>query len=285
MIADLNPEQERHSISDCDSSSPAPLAPPKNTGRVWLAWGAGLALLLLGAWLSRPCWLPVIGTSLNVSDPLKPARAVLILPGSDDSRQIVAAGLIKAGYADLALVPDTRELSTAANPHVRPGEALSATEMTRQILIRRGISESRIVTLEGDSDNTLGDAMALDRYFQRFGVIDVIIVTNANHSRRARWAFTQVLSQQQSHLRFYTAPNGYDASVWWISRKGRQAVLSEWVKFAIYFTYYGPGWIWCMVLFTIGGTLGLHRRQASRCHLQGPEHVGVRHPDQSGRRA
>ena len=281
MLDDFSPEQERLPEREPASSAPPPCAPIKTRGRVRLVCGAVLALILWGAWDSRLNWLPVIGTSLNVSDPLRPAQAVLILPGSDDSRQIVAAGLMQSGYADRVLIPETRGTNRGANPDTGPAGWPTATELTRRILLRQGVPESKIVILDGESHSTMGDAMALDCYFRKVGDFDVIVVTNASHSRRARWAFRHVMPQHQSRLRFYTAPNGYDASRWWISRRGREAVYTEWVKLAFYFTYYGPGWRWCVVLFTIVCTLVVIRRPPTQCHLQGSEHVGVRNPAQS----
>ncbi len=137
-------------------------------------------------------------------------------------------------YADLALIPQT-----LANPDIQNGVATATAETTRQILLKRGISDSKIVMLSGTSDSTFGDAQALSRYFEQTGAADVLVVTNAYHSRRARWVFRQVLQEHLDRLRFYSAPNGFDARIWWQSRAGRQAVLSEWMKFLFYILYYG----------------------------------------------
>lgn len=198
-------------------------------------------LLIGGAWSTRLRWLPAIGTALNISDPLSPAPVLLILPGSEETRPFVAAGLYKAGCADLVLMPVTRD-----NPDVDDGVELSNAETTRQIIIRRGVLATQIVTLAGSSDSTLSDALALDRYFRESGVTDVIIITNAYHSRRARWVFRHVLPEHQHRLRFYSAPNGFDARTWWTSRRGRQCVVSEWLKRGYYLMYHGRGWLWCV---------------------------------------
>ncbi len=232
-------------------------------------------MAISAAWVTRLRWLPEIGIALNVSDPLSHASAVLILPGSEQTRPCVAAGLFRAGYADLVLVPETR-----VTPDVRDGVELSTLKTTRQILIQRGIPSDKIVTLAGSSDSTLTDAMALGRYFRQFGACDVLIVTNAYHSRRARWVFRHVLPEHQDRLRFYAAPNGFDARTWWTSRNGRQSVMSEWLKFAFYIMYYGQGWLWCAVSTLIGGTLVF-----ARCHRERFEHGGVPTSAQSDRGA
>ncbi len=236
-----------------------------------LVVSASLGLLLSTIWIVRDDWLPTIGLALNVSDPLRHAPIVLILPGSEETRPFVAAGLMRAGYADLALIPETRN-----NPGVLGGMELSTAETTRQILLRRGIPGEKIMTLIGSSDSTIGDATALNRYFEQSGATDVIIVTSAYHSRRARWTFRHVLPEHQARLRFYSAPNGYDDRMWWVSRKGRRAVLSEWLKFAFYVTYHGDGWLWCVVSTLVGGGLVLIRR---RSLAKGSNHVGVRTAD------
>ena len=237
--------------------SPSPLTPPLKR-RFWRYVGVGLLLALCAIWWTRGSWLPIIGTALNVSDPLSPASAVMILPGSEETRPFVAAGLLKAGYADVALVLETR-----ANPDVRDGAVLATSETSRQILLRRGIPEQKIVLLKGASDSTFQDATALGRYFEQFGETDVIIVTNAYHSRRARWCFRHVLPNQHQRLRFYSAPNGFDDRHWWTSRGGRQSVLSEWLKFAYYVMRHGHSWLWCMVTSLLVGTLVFARRRPS----------------------
>lgn len=224
----------------------------KRKQRLWVVIGFSFILASGLAWTTRLRWLPEIGMSLDVSSPLRYAPVVLILPGDEETRPFVAAGLMNAGYADRALVPETR-----ANSDVLKGVESSTSEITRQILIRRGIPEKRIVTLSGASDSTLNDAWALNRYFQQFGATDVLIVTSAYHSRRARWTFRHVLPEHQSRLRFYTAPNEFDSRTWWTSRTGRQTVLSEHLKSLFYLTYHGQGWLWCVVSATVGGSVVL----------------------------
>lgn len=224
---------------------------------------AGICLGGLVMWNTRSLWLPFLGTGLDVGVPLRRADAVLILPGSEETRPFVAAGLIRAGYADLALIPET-----LTNPDIQNGIAPATAETTRQILLKRGISDSKIVMLSGSSDSTFGDALALSRYFEQTGVADVLIVTNAYHSRRARWVFRQVLREHEARLRFYSAPNGFDARIWWTSRAGRQAVLSEWMKFLFYIMYYGRGWLWCLIAAVTGGIV--------RLRFQGVKHGRVR---------
>lgn len=257
-------------MGSTDISAHISRPPLKRRGSLWLVLGAGLVLTTGIAWFTRLSWLPSIGTCLDVGVPLQHAAAVLILPGHESVRPFVAAGLMKAGYADLALVPETW-----ANPNVPAGAELSTSEMTQQILLRRGIPEKKIVTLKGSSDSTIGDAMALNRYFQQFGATDIIIVTNASHSRRARWTFRFVLPEHQSRLRFYSAPNGFDARTWWTSRNGRRTVLAEWLKFAFYLMYHGHGWLWCVVSVTVGGAFVFCRR-----FLQRSENVGIRASEQ-----
>jgi len=224
---------------------------------------AGICLSGLVIWMSRNVWMPVLGTGLDIGVPLRRADAVLILPGSEETRPFVAAGLIRAGYADLALIPQT-----LANPDIQNGVATATAETTRQILLKRGISDSKIVMLSGTSDSTFGDAQALSRYFEQTGAADVLVVTNAYHSRRARWVFRQVLQEHLDRLRFYSAPNGFDARIWWQSRAGRQAVLSEWMKFLFYILYYGRAWLWCLMAAVAGWIV--------RSRFQGVEHGGVR---------
>lgn len=229
------------------------------TRRTWiLCLCVVIAVGLLATWVTRLAWLPWMSTALIVSDPLQYAPAVLLLPGSEDIRPQVAASLVKAGYADRVLIPETR-----ANPDVLTGQQHPTTELTRQFLVQRGITRENIVILEGSSDSTFDDAQVLKNYFAVSGPTDIIVVTSAYHTRRAQWVFHHVLAEDKHHLRFYAAPNGFDTRHWWTSRKGRRAILSELLKLPFYVVYHGFGWFWVAVLTLVGGMFILRRLRSS----------------------
>ncbi len=240
------------------SSIPPPLLPlpPRPRWRRALFRLLAVSAVLLTSWLTRSHWLPSIGTILDIGEPIRKTPALLILPGSEETRPFVAASLIQAGHADLALIPETW-----VTPDVRNGVSLSTAETTRQILRKSGVPNVQIVNLKGESDSTFGDATALRNYFESHGICDVTIVTNAYHTRRARWIFRQVLPMYEDRLHFYSAPNDFEAETWWHSRKGRQAILSEWLKFAFYLVYHGHGWLWGLLgVGTIAGFSLVRRR-------------------------
>lgn len=226
----------------------------------WWLRGAVLMLAIGAVWSTRLRWLPPLGTSLNISGPISAAPSVLILPGSEKTRSTVAAELLRKGLAEVVIIPETRPQV------VQPGGVeISTAEATRQILLGCGVPSAAIIILPSASESTVGDALALRRHFQQQGATDVIVVTHAYHTRRARWTFRQILPEHQQRLQFYAAPNEFDDRLWWTSRRGRQCVLSEWLKYVYYIVRYGHGWVWGVSTTLLVGAIAWarHRRKES----------------------
>ncbi len=217
--------------------------------------------------------MPKLATGLDVSEKPQPADAIFIFPGSEDARPALAADLIQAGYAPLVMTPETSQSPTP--PSVQGG---ASTLRTIKILTKRGVLPSQIVVLEGISTSTFTDIQALARYFEQNGPIDVIAVTNACHTRRARWVLQQVMPEHQSRVRFHAVPDSFDPQRWWTSRGGRNDVLTEWVKLLYYRLIHGYGWLWCVVLALACVTIAAVRHSANQCRAEEPKHVGVRNP-------
>ncbi len=227
--------------------------------------------MLITAVLSSHWWLPSIATFLDVSEPLQPADAVLILPGSEDARPEMAADLILAGIARIALIPET---SLPSDPPSVP--AAASTTRTRNILRRRGVPEAHIIVIGGHSRSTYGDAESLARYLQTSPLSNVIVVTNAWHTRRARVAIQHALAGSPTKVQFGSVPNRAGTNRWWIDQAGRNGILTEWVKLLCYVAIYGDGWRWCVVLALTCVTIAAARRYANQCRAKEPKHVGVR---------
>jgi len=210
-------------------------------------------------------------SSLDIGEPPQVADAILILPGSEDARPEAAADLIQAGLAPAVLIPETHQ---PTDPPTVPGFA--STERNVKILRRRGVAASQIHVLDGLSSSTYDDAKSLARHLQRVPLADVLVVTDAWHSRRARVAFQHALAGSPTRIHFYTVPNRFDSHNWWIDQGTRNGILKEWGKLLCYVMIYGHGWQWSVVLVLFCVTISAARRYANQCSAKEPKHVGVR---------
>ncbi len=219
---------------------------------------AGLAVC--GVIVARPeTVLPGLCRWLDVGEAPVCADHVLVLPGDETYRPIVAAAMLKAGWAKDVLIPETD-----VNADVTDGIKPQTAEVLRRILLHRGISNAKVLCLTGASRTTFEDATALSAYLETRPQDRVIVVTNAFHTRRARFIFRRVLGDDADRLTFVAAPNpGFAEETWWQNRSSANMVLSENVKLGFYlFRYSGP-YVWASSLLLV--PLLWRRRQRLSC--------------------
>jgi uncharacterized SAM-binding protein YcdF (DUF218 family) len=165
---------------------------------------------------------------------------VLVLPGEENTRPVVAACLVKSGLARDVLLPQT-----ASSADVRDGITPPTAKIIESILRYRGIPDERIVRLEGRSRTTFDDARALAAYLADRPGEQVAVVTNSFHTRRARYIFGKVFGSRAVNLHFVSAPNpGFDDESWWRRRCGLRFILAEYCKLGFYVVRYGSPVVW-----------------------------------------
>jgi uncharacterized SAM-binding protein YcdF (DUF218 family) len=192
----------------------------------------------LAAYLGREHLLPAVAHWLNVSESPRQCDYVVALPGGPLTRPFVAAALLRTGLAREALV-----IQTIRYPENTDGLTPPDDELTRRVLMRRGIDPSRIHVLPSRSDSTFSDAEAVSRFLAAHDGATVNVVTSHFHTRRARWIFRQVLGSASDRLHWVAAPDDYfDEDHWWQTREGLAACLSEYPKLVFYHVRYAPGW-------------------------------------------
>jgi uncharacterized SAM-binding protein YcdF (DUF218 family) len=197
---------------------------------------ATICVLLVGAFWCRGWLLPPVARWLNVGETPRPCDYVVPLPGGPQTRPFVAAALLRVGLAREAVV-----IQTIAWPDSEDGLVPPDHELTRQVLVRRGIEPSRIHVLESRSTSTFDDAQAVAAFLAGREGQTVAIVTSECHTRRARWIFRQVLADSPHRLHFVAAPDDlYDEQHWWQTRAGLVSYLAEYAKLAYYRFRYAP---------------------------------------------
>lgn len=195
-----------------------------------------LFLFLTAAFAFRGTLLPPIARFLNVSSDCElPVEYVVPPPGDDNTRTLAAAALVRNGYAEKVAV-----LRGAASPSELDGVVPPSSEITRRVLVARGIDERRITALDGVTASTLEDMALLSQLWEKTPNARVAIVSNGYHLRRLRWSVHRVLPEQASLVSYVAAPmDGYDESDWWCSEGGLSSVLSEYLKLIFYVARYG----------------------------------------------
>lgn len=207
--------------------------------------------------LSYESLLPEMSRWLNVGEAPDCVDHLLVLPGDDTYRPVLAAALVNAGLAKNILVPET-----VNSPDVMDGLQPPTAVILSQILRHRGIPRRNILFLKGASRTTFDDARALLSYLEDRPADRVIVITSAFHTRRARFIFRRVLDVGTDRLRFVAAPNpGFADENWWQHRSGARIVLSEYLKLAFYLFRYSNLHVWMsgFLLIAIVWFLRRHR--------------------------
>ncbi|HSH43365.1 MAG TPA: YdcF family protein [Arenicellales bacterium] len=193
----------------------------------WLAAGAGLAIL----YSARRRVLRKIGRFLVVNDARSQCDAIVLLNGNISTRTYRAAALHRQTGAPilLARLADTEEVRLGVIPNI--------SEATTELLRRRGVADSDIELLSSERwvAGTWAEAILLCERLRAKGCRSVVIVTDAFHTRRARWTFRKVLRDEG--VLFTCAATPFSLRLvdnWWYSEYGVVQVIIEYIKFAHY---------------------------------------------------
>lgn len=201
---------------------------------------SGLVLLMPGG---RERWLPGAASWLDVGELPVCTDYVLVLPGDEIGRPLMAASLIRLGMAREVLIPQNPESADS-----RDGITPPTAQISRRVLEQRGIPDDRIVLLPTQSRTTFDDAQAL-RVYLRNHAGDATVVTSAFHTRRAAFVFGKVFQDEAIQIHFVSAPNpGFTSSDWWTRPEGARLIITEYAKLAYYWTKFGDKRLLAVVL-------------------------------------
>ncbi len=225
------------------------------------------AVVLCGAtatvlWASHAAILRAMACWLDVGRQPHRADYVMVLSGGEETRPFAGAALLRAGFADRALVARVAPL-----PADLAKVAAESSEINRRVLVARGVEPSRVTVLPGAAKTTYDEATALKRFLDAHPFASVLVVTDGYHTRRSRWAFRHVLGEQASQVALVSAPTDeFDINCWWRDQWGLAAVGAEYLKLAAYVVYYGHFLPWlaaCLVLAAVARCAKTHVGYAS----------------------
>lgn len=215
--------------ANCDTQARTWL--PRRKRRRWKVAGSLTCLLVL-LYIFRSPVLSAAALWLDVTEQPSPCEYVMVLGGCTDTRPFYAAALIRAGYAQSALVP------AAVSDDESAAESVSAN-LVEQVLLHEGIPKSSVERLQQPCRSTFDEARSLAAFLRVHPNATVIVLTTDYHTRRARWIFRRELGDASTRVRYVGVPaEDFDAHNWWKSRDGFVMYFSEYVKCLYYWVHY-----------------------------------------------
>ena len=176
-----------------------------------------------------------MGKILVVKDPLSNADIIYLLTGDIASRPFHAVELYRENYTNTIVVPQHE-----VNPAEELGIYPNPTEAAVKVLIQKGVNKSDIIVIDFDNGvtSTTDEAIALRRYINKTKIKNVIIVTSAFHSFRAKYIFNKVLKETPVNIIMSPASHlKFDVTNWWKIEEGLIYFNDEYLKFNHYLLF------------------------------------------------
>jgi uncharacterized SAM-binding protein YcdF (DUF218 family) len=186
--------------------------------------GVLAALALLGAVIFVA--ITGVGRWLVVSDPLKPARAVVVLSGGLPFRAMGAAKIYREGWAPEVWLtrpslPEDAALSALGI------EAPHESAYNIQVLEKLGVPSSAIRVLRDPVQNTASEEQAISKELKAVGGNRVIIVTSRPHTRRTKAIWQALVGDTPEVIVRGASEDAYDPAHWWRNTYDVEAVSHE----------------------------------------------------------
>jgi uncharacterized SAM-binding protein YcdF (DUF218 family) len=157
--------------------------------------------------------------------------AIVLLNGNISTRPFCASKLYKRCAAPIliARLADTEETRMGIIPNI--------SQATVKLLHKLNVPAADVHLLESQHwvAGTWDEAILLLAYIRKMNYRNIIIVTDAFHSRRARWTFRRL--SQDSGITFRCVATPFTlgiANQWWRSEFGLVQVFVEHLKFLHY---------------------------------------------------
>jgi uncharacterized SAM-binding protein YcdF (DUF218 family) len=189
-----------------------------------------LCVLLIAGYVFRAPLLRGAASAWIVNDPLAKADVIVVLGGGPETRPFEAAKLYHQGLAARILI-----MQPKPGPASVLGLIPSEAELTRRILINRGVPASALVILQNEVTSSYEESMVFRDWVKTNSIKSVIIPTDIFHTRRVRWLYRKELNNTGIQVRVEAVPVlEYTARDWWRSEHGVVAFQNEVLKFVYY---------------------------------------------------
>jgi len=177
-----------------------------------------LALLCVAIYLARHPLMRFAAEELIVEDSLQKSDAIIVL--SDDNFYADRATRTAELYRQ-----DLAPSVVASGIRLRPYAGIS--ELMLHDLIERGVPKEHIVLFPQNADDTREEATALSQLLAERKWKSVIIVTSNYHTRRARFIFRKVFSQDIRVEVASARDADFDPANWYEHRRAIKRFVHE----------------------------------------------------------
>ncbi|MGK5092722.1 YdcF family protein [Deltaproteobacteria bacterium TL4] len=168
---------------------------------------------------------------LTIDNATKNSDAIIILSGNPLIRIPHALKLFQEQYSGRIFLTD--EKKNYQFSHLFPSNLELAVGIAKELNVT--IAFEIIPSLKGGATSTFDEAQDLKEYVRIHALKRVILVTDAFHTRRARYAFNKVLGNPNLKIEMSAAPNPIFAEGnWWKSELGMENYTLEGLKFLVY---------------------------------------------------
>ncbi len=173
-------------------------------------------------------WFRLAGTWLVTADPLRPARALVVLGGQVPFRAMEAAELYKQGWAKEVWL--TKGAPSAESDAMKGLGIATVDEylMSQRVLELQGVPADSIRVLEGWNENTIAELRTVRRALGDAVDARVIVVTSKFHTRRVRALWHRVGDKRPDAIVRPASGDPFDPKRWWRSSRGAIIVAREW---------------------------------------------------------
>ena len=164
------------------------------------------------------------GRWLVVSDPLEPARAIVVMGGEVPYRAEEAAKIYKQGLAPevwLTLEPPNSEATRLGIDIPDKGF------YNEQALKKLGVTGSAIRVMPKRSANTEEEELGIIQELKRVGGDRVILVTSKYHTRRVKVIWSKLTGNSPRAIVRGATDQPYDAGHWWRNSTDAKTVTHE----------------------------------------------------------
>ena len=173
------------------------------------------------------------GTWLVKDDQVKHADVMVMLTGSISDRVLQTTDLYSEGVATRVwIVEEAMGASRALEE--RGVKLISNSTQVKNAMITLGIPADSIRILPGDAASTRMEAEIVRSYLHtQTGIDTLLIVTSAEHTRRAYKIFKAAFKNLEDLPVVYCSPSKYSnfhAEKWWRSTEDIQEVVKEYMK-------------------------------------------------------
>lgn len=159
-----------------------------------------------------------------------PADYLIVMGGSVQDRPFAAADLFNRGVAPKVVLYEYPAPPTGLT---------SQTDLYARVLIAEGVPPAAIERAGGIALSSWDEAMSLRRFLQNREGKRIVVVTSAEHTRRAGWTFRRALRGLGIDVRVSPARHpDYDETSWWHHDEGVLLYLHEYLKLPFYVVRY-----------------------------------------------